>query len=353
MSDKSAASLEREAEAVRSQVANTADSLRDKMSPGQMIDEVRDYFSNSDGSVALGNLKAQVRDNPLPLALVGAGLAWFFLGGGPSSDRIRRSASYGRDHFTGYDDDDIDDEYLASSYTDDEWDSGMDALGGISSSSGGTQSLRSGSGSKKSSMTGKVGSMAAGVTDAVSGVASTVSGAAGSAYSAAEGAASAVGDTASSAAHAASMAARRAARTGRMLSRNSGRVGRRVQDGYLDILSREPLVLGALGLAVGAAIGAMLPNTEYEDEKIGPYRDRLRDEAEKRMHEGLDEAKHVAKDVAESTYKAAKDEADRQGLVPGSEGSLSDRVAKVASSAAATAEKQVRDKVEPGSKSRL
>ena len=75
MSDQSAASLEREANAVRTQVADTAEKLRDKMTPGQMIDEVADYFRNSDGSLALGNLKTQVRDNPLPLALVGAGLA--------------------------------------------------------------------------------------------------------------------------------------------------------------------------------------------------------------------------------------------------------------------------------------
>ena len=93
MSDQSAASLEREANAVRTQVADTAEKLRDKMTPGQMIDEVADYFRNSDGSLALGNLKTQVRDNPLPLALVGAGLAWLFLGGGPTSRDIGETAN--------------------------------------------------------------------------------------------------------------------------------------------------------------------------------------------------------------------------------------------------------------------
>lgn len=341
MSDKSAAALEREAEGIRSQVANTAESLRDKMSPGQMIDEVRDYFSNSDGSTALNNLKTQVRDNPLPLALIGAGLAWFFLGGGPSSGRIRDSAS-------GYlGNDDYDDDFEDSTYTDEDWDgSGMDALGGLSAS-GGYEGSKS-SMSKKGSLTGKVGSMASSVSDTVGGVASTVSDAAGSAYSAVGDAASAVSGTASSAANAASMAARRAARTGRMLSRGSSRVGRRMHDGYLEVLSREPLVLGALGLAVGTAIGAMLPSTDYEDETVGPYRDRLRDEAGRRMHEGLDDAKDAARDVASSAYQAAKKEADRQGLVPGSEQSLADRVSKVASTAAATAEKQARNKIEPG-----
>lgn len=347
MSEKSTAALEREAEAVRSQVANTAESLRDKMSPGHMVDEVRDYFANSDGSVALENLKRQVRENPLPLALIGAGLAWFFLGGGPSADRIRRSRSHGRSGYVGHDGD-FDDDLSESSYTDEDWDgSGMDALGGISPGPSTSHGPRS-SGSKKGSITGKVGSLASSVSDAVGGVASTVSGAAESAYSAVGGAASTVTGTASSAggaaASAASMAARRAARTGRMLSRTSGRVTRRVQDGYADILSREPLVLGAVGLAVGTAIGAMLPSTRYENEKIGPYRDRLREEAEKRVSESIDDAK----EVAENTYKAVKEEADRQGLAPESEQSLAGRVSKVASTAAATAEKQVREKIEPG-----
>ena len=80
MTDKSASELEREAERARAQVADTAESIRDKMSPGQLMDEFTSYFSGGDGSVALRNLGSQVRDNPLPIVLVGAGLAWLMLG---------------------------------------------------------------------------------------------------------------------------------------------------------------------------------------------------------------------------------------------------------------------------------
>ena len=80
MTDKSASELEREAERARAQVADTAESIRDKMSPGQLMDEFTGYFSGGDGSVALRNLGSQVRDNPLPIVLVGAGLAWLMLG---------------------------------------------------------------------------------------------------------------------------------------------------------------------------------------------------------------------------------------------------------------------------------
>ena len=85
MTDKSAAELELDAEAARAQVADTAESIRNKMSPGQLIDEFAGLFTGGDGAATLTTLKAQVRDNPLPLTLVGAGLAWLMLGGGTSA----------------------------------------------------------------------------------------------------------------------------------------------------------------------------------------------------------------------------------------------------------------------------
>ncbi|MER9679136.1 hypothetical protein NKJ23_07355 [Mesorhizobium sp. M0184] len=85
MTEKSAAELERDADIARARVADTADSIRSKMTPGQLIDEFTGIFSG-EGSAMLTNLKTQVRDNPLPLTLVGAGLAWLMLGKGTSVD---------------------------------------------------------------------------------------------------------------------------------------------------------------------------------------------------------------------------------------------------------------------------
>ena len=85
MTDKSAAELEKDAEVARAKVANTAESIRDKMSPGQLIDEFAGMFSGGDGQSALSNLKAQVRDNPLALSLIGAGLVWLMVGEPASS----------------------------------------------------------------------------------------------------------------------------------------------------------------------------------------------------------------------------------------------------------------------------
>ena len=48
--------------------------------------------------------------------------------------------------------------------------------------------------------------------------------------------------------------------------RGAGQYGRRAQSGFAHMLEEQPLVAGAIGLAVGAAIGAALPKTETEDE---------------------------------------------------------------------------------------
>ena len=80
MSD--AAELEREAEAARARLSDTADQIRAKMSPGQMMDEVLNQFRGGDGSQMFANLRDQARDNPMALALVGSGLAWLMMGSG-------------------------------------------------------------------------------------------------------------------------------------------------------------------------------------------------------------------------------------------------------------------------------
>ena len=86
MSD--AAELEREAEAARARLSDTADQIRARMSPGQLMDEVLNQFRGGDGSQMLANLRGQVRDNPMALALVGSGLAWLMMGSGAQAQGL-------------------------------------------------------------------------------------------------------------------------------------------------------------------------------------------------------------------------------------------------------------------------
>src|SRR3954465_6018773 len=69
--------LEREAEETRANISECLDELRARMTPGQVLDQVLDYGADSSAGMFMHNLRHQAIANPLPLTLVGAGLAWW------------------------------------------------------------------------------------------------------------------------------------------------------------------------------------------------------------------------------------------------------------------------------------
>jgi hypothetical protein len=73
--------LEREAEQTRAQLEQTLGELRARMSPGQLFDQATGYFRNSSGRAYLHNLRDEVVNNPVPLTLIGAGIAWLAISG--------------------------------------------------------------------------------------------------------------------------------------------------------------------------------------------------------------------------------------------------------------------------------
>ena len=68
--------LEREAEIARSNLASDLDELRHRMTPGQIVDEMADYARDTPVAEFARNLMRDLRENPLPLLLIGAGIAW-------------------------------------------------------------------------------------------------------------------------------------------------------------------------------------------------------------------------------------------------------------------------------------
>jgi hypothetical protein len=81
MATTETARLERETEETRAQLEHTLDELRARMSPGQLLDQATGYLRNSSGRAFLANLRDEVVRNPLPIALVGAGIAWIAISG--------------------------------------------------------------------------------------------------------------------------------------------------------------------------------------------------------------------------------------------------------------------------------
>jgi Protein of unknown function (DUF3618) len=80
--------FEREAEETRWQLAGTFEELRDRMTPGRVVDQVVDYMRDGPAAEFLRNLKREVRENPMPLVLIGIGIAWLML----ASSRTSRAA---------------------------------------------------------------------------------------------------------------------------------------------------------------------------------------------------------------------------------------------------------------------
>ncbi len=83
------------------------------------------------------------------------------------------------------------------------------------------------------------------------------------------------------------------------LRRTSSSARRSVQD--------NPLIVGALALAVGAAIGASLPRSATEDRYLGSKRDDLFDEAERIFRDEASKLREVAKAAVAETKSAIKD----------------------------------------------
>src|SRR5207248_63585 len=65
---------------------NTLEELRARITPGQVVDQLTDYAADSGAGEFFRNLTRQAVNNPLPVALMGAGLGWLMLAGkSPSS----------------------------------------------------------------------------------------------------------------------------------------------------------------------------------------------------------------------------------------------------------------------------
>ena len=316
--NQSSAQIERDVERTRANVAGTLDELRDRLNPSQLVDGVmdqaRDYIRGSGGTEFAQNLGQAVRDNPLPVALIGAGIAWLLLSGGKGgSSTASTHAGTGQRLLTG-------------------------PTHGDDTSSGGsvTETATRLAGTARARVSGvmdaagdTVGQAAGTVGEAASNVAGVVTGAASRVAEAGSDLASrAVEGVGTAARSVASLGGSVAGGMGDGLSSAGDRASAVASDGLrsLDRLAdAQPLLFGALGLAVGAALGAILPRTRAEDEMMGEARDALAGQVEQTVRGGMAEAQTLA---GESLGQAGA--AFSEGYAAAKEGVTSGNPSKVA-----------------------
>jgi len=231
-----------------------------------------------------------VRENPIPAALIGMGVLWLFTGGsntslfgGDGRKSLFRTAARATGQVT-------------------------DALG----ETAGRAALSLGRTAQAAAET--TSDLAGGIRSAYDAVSETAAKTADQAKAGITSAYNATAQATSRAAETVGSAASSAAHT----SWNGG-----VQEHLAEWFERQPLLLGAVGLAVGAGIAASIPTSQTEKQVMG--------EASKRVQEAVE---NKATEV-EKMAGVALDEAKAQGLTPKVAGDavrrIADKVADITS----------------------
>ncbi|HLH26867.1 MAG TPA: DUF3618 domain-containing protein [Chloroflexota bacterium] len=99
------------------------------------------------------------------------------------------------------------------------------------------------------------------------------------------------------------------------VERAQGQLERMVQD--------NPLAVGAVALAVGAAVGMAVPETRRERELMGDTRDAFMERAQDVVQDATEKVQRVAQEAGSAAQDAAKKEAKDQGLATQPSGSQS------------------------------
>ena len=274
--NKTSEDLEREVEDARGRIDRTVEELKDKMHPKEMFDEASRMMGGASNKI-LSTAVEQLRENPIPVALIGLGVAWLAIGQTRRTHGDTPTYAGGRyDDYKGYDD-------------------------------------HQGIGAKLSA-----GAEAA--RDKVS--------------RAAEKAKDGFDTARHNAADGVEHARERASQMAHDAQDRFSAYSRAAKVRFDDTLQAEPLVIGAIGLAVGAAIGAAMPASDVERRYLGPARDKVVDRASASLED--------VKDVAERAFGQVKDELHRQTGPDGEGSTLVEKAQAIASAGAKT----VKDEIE-------
>jgi hypothetical protein len=305
--------LERETESCRDELADTLEELRARMTPGEVVDQLVDYAQETTGGLFFQHLKQQVANNPLPVAVMAAGFGWLMFGKGVSASRLRRSTTSAADKGRAWLSDTAEGvgrreagDRLSEAGSRARETAGAAAADARERLHAGTAAMSEAAANAAAQAKETMSDATAQVKDAAAQVKDTTvhfkdaATAAGAAFS------DTVSDTYDRAAAGAGRAATAVAGSASRIGTSAAASGR----DFMDFCRDQPLVLAGMGLAVGAAIGALLPRTQAEDQLMGDVSDELKEQTRGFAGEQLEKAKNIG----ERAYDAAQQEAERQGL---------------------------------------
>ena len=310
--NKSSADLEREVAAQRDRVEARIGEIKDKLSPGQLLDEALSYTKHG-GAHFASNLGSQITANPLPAALVGVGLAWLI-------SSTASGTNHKADGAMDYRHDDHSYPYARASGGLKRVNHRADEAGQwwseFETSSGQRYKAKSNEmGERTGHFTDEAGKMFGGFIDDAGNRIRDFQDEAGNALSHAKTWAdhswremqhslgSGIAGVGSAARGAASNVMSGTRHLGGTVQQQSDHLSRQI----VSLFDQQPLVAGALAFAVGAAVGATLPHTAQEDQLLGEQADKLRGKAIEKAGKLYDEGKEKAAELYEdATAEAGK-----------------------------------------------
>lgn len=289
------AQLELEVEAQRQKVEHSIGEIRERLSPGQLVDELLSMGKDG-GQHFAANLGHTVTANPLPAALLGISLVWLMSSrgsNGSSSTSTTTTSSI-------WDDEDeypyatISGRLRRTSHAAD--DSG-EWYSSFSDDAGRTYRARSNSrGHRAGHFMDDAGRKFGGFIDEAGHRVKDITDEAGNKLEEAAGWASQRwSDVKRQVAGTTGQIAGQAMHLGGNVQHQADRASRMVMDTF----QNQPLVAGALAFAAGAALGAALPHTEQEDAAVGELGDKVRGKAAEVAADVYEEGKARAADLYE------------------------------------------------------
>jgi hypothetical protein len=223
-------------------------------------------MSNTQTGEFVSGLQDAIRQNPVSAALIGMGVLWMFTGGAKITAAAALLSPAARATATGI--------------------------------GGGLQASANAAGAATEGLRSAASRVAETVKDTVADAASTVGNAASQAY---DSATDAVTDSASGIKD--NFNAGAGAATG---------MAGALQGNLKDTFERQPLLLGAIGLALGAGMAAAVPPTQLETAYAGDAAEKVTTQVKEFASAQADRVSVAA----ERTLEAVKDEAAAQGLTP-------------------------------------
>lgn len=251
--------IQDEIERTRGEMATTLSAIERKLSPRQIMDQAVDTMRElaSDQS----RVGSVVRENPLPLALIGLGIGWLAISGAMSRSRSGASSTEG-------------------SYESME---GAAGWGGTELSGASTYGYAPGAEGSGYGTAGSAEYASGGGNGGMRERASQVTGEAGARLS-----------------QATTGARARVSQWSRQARSSASQAADRTWDAYQE----HPLTMGFVAVLVGAALGALVPVSRREEEMMKGTADDLVSRAREAGSEVMDKAARVA----DRAVQAAKDE---------------------------------------------